>query len=277
MTATNASTGAIRGANTPPLERLQADFLAYIRGDDRAMAGKTRATRKADAETLLGVYRNAYPLRLLEALGTNFPRLKIVLGDADFDRMGRGYIAAHPPRHFSIRWYGDGLARHLGETEPWSAAPALSELAQFEWALASCFDAADAAPLGVPVIASIPPGDWPAMTLGFHPSLQVFVSRWTVPELWNALETATDDAPAPKPTERHKPAPFALWRQEGQTLFRSLPGDEAAVLAAAREGQAFASLCELLAAYVPEAEAGNRAAHLLRGWVEQGWIAGVRT
>lgn len=258
--------------NTPPLERLQADFIAYIRGDDAAMAGKTRATRKADAETLLGVYRNAFPLRLLEALGTNFPRLKIVLGDEDFDRMGRGYIAAVPPRHFSIRWYGDGLPRYLAGAAPWSGAPALSELAGFEWALASCFDAADAKPLGASAIAAIAPMDWAGMTLGFHPSLSVFVSRWTVPELWNALDDPGDEAAAPKPVERATPAPFALWRQEGQTLFRSLADDEAAVLASAREGQAFATLCELLAAFVPEAEAGGRAAQLLRGWVDQGWI-----
>lgn len=259
-------------SNTPPLERLQADFIAYIRGDDAAMAGKTRATRKAGAETLLGVYRNAFPLRLLEALGTNFPRLKIVLGDDDFDRMGRGYIAATPPRHFSIRWYGDKLPRYLAETAPWRGAQALAELAGFEWALAGCFDAADATPIDAPAIGAIPPGAWPGMTLSFHPSLGIFVSRWTVPELWNALESASDDAPAPKPTERTAPAVFALWRQEGQTLFRSLPGDEAAVLASAREGQAFATLCELLAAFVPEDQAGNRAAQLLLGWVQQGWI-----
>lgn len=259
-------------ANTPPLERLQADFMAYIRGHDAAMAGKTRATRKADVGTLLGVYRNAFPLRLIEALGENFPRLKIVLGDADFDRLGRGYIAAMPPRHFSIRWYGDRLAQYLAATAPWSEAPALAELAAFEWALAGCFDAADATPLEAASIGAIPPGDWPGMTLGFHPSLNVLVSRWTVPELWNALETASDDAPAPKPAQRDAPVAFALWRQEGQTLFRSLAEDEAAVLSSAREGQAFAALCELLAAFVPEDEAGNRAAQLLLGWVQQGWI-----
>ncbi len=258
--------------NTPPLERLQADFMAYILGDDRAMTGRTRATRKADAETLLAVYRNAYPLRLIEAMGTNFPRLKIVLGDEDFDRMGRGYIAAQPPRHFSIRWYGDGLPRYLAGAAPWSGAPALAELAGFEWALAACFDAADAKPLDASAVGAIAPMDWAGMTLGFHPSLSVFVSHWTVPELWNALDDQGGEASAPKPVERATPAPFAVWRREGQTLFRSLADDEAAVLASAREGQAFATLCELLAAFVPEDEAGGRAAQLLRGWVDQGWI-----
>jgi len=259
-------------ADAPPLERVQADFMAYIRGDDAAMAGKVRATRKAAAETLPGVYRNAYPLRLVEALGTNFPRLKKVLGDADFDRAGRGYIAQVPPRHFSIRWYGDRLSQYLADAPPWSAAPALAELAAFEWGLAACFDAADAPVSGVADIAALAPADWPGMTLEFHPSLRVFVSRWTVPELWNALEHASDETPAPKPAARPTPAPFALWRVGGQTQFRSLPRDEAAVLALAREGRAFAALCEALAAFVPEDQAGGRAAQLLRAWVEQGWI-----
>ena len=86
--------------NTPALETLQADFQNYILGDDAAMAGKVRATAKADAATLLAVYRDGYALRLLEALETNFSTLKQVLGDEDFDTLGRGYIAAHPCRHF---------------------------------------------------------------------------------------------------------------------------------------------------------------------------------
>lgn len=261
-------------ANTPPLARVQADFIAYIRGDDRAMAGKVRDTRKADAGTLLGVYRNAFPLRLLEALGANFPRLKAVLGDEDFDRMGRAYIAVIPPRHFSIRWFGDRLPDFLAREAPWSVAPAIAELAAFEWALAASFDAADAPALGVATVAAIPPQDWPGLTFAFHPSLRVFVSRWAVPEQWNALGEA-DDA-APPPTRRPAPVPFALWRQDGKTLFRSLPPDEAAMLASAREGQVFAALCEQLCAFMAEEKAGPRAAELLRAWVEQGWLIAAR-
>ena len=263
-------------ANTPPLARVQADFMAYIRGDDGAMAGRTRATRKADVATLLGVYRNAFPLRLIEALGTNFPMLKRVLGDADFNRIGRAYIARHPPRHFSIRWFGDELSAFLGAEEPWNSAPAVAELAAFEWALAAAFDAADAPALGVASFAAIPAAEWPALRFVFHPSLGTFASHWTVPEQWNALGEA-GDGDAPRPTRRASPVVFALWRQaDGRTMFRSMAADEAAMLAAAREGQAFALMCEGLCALVPEDQAGQRAAGLLRAWVEQGWLVARR-
>lgn len=272
----NASPHGPGRSNTPPLERLQADFQAYILGDDRAMDGKVRATAKAHAATLLRVYRDAYALRLIEALETNFPRLKRVLGDDDFDRLARAYIAAHPSRHFSIRWFGDALAGFLFEQAPWHATPALAELARLEWALAGAFDAADAEPLDVAAIAAIAPADWPGLVLAFHPSLQAVVSRWTVPELWNALGAEGEDADIPPPEARAAPVPFAVWRRDGETFFRSMTEDEAWALDAARQGSVFGALCEGLCAFVPADQAGGRAAELLRGWVESGWVVGTR-
>jgi len=262
--------------NTPPLERLQADFLAFIRGaDDATMAGKVRDTAKADAATLLAVYRDAYALRLLEALETNFGVLKRVLGDDEFDRLGRAYIAANPSRHFSIRWFGHRLADFLATETPWRDTPALAELARLEWALATAFDAADTDPLDVPAIAAIAPADWPGLRFAFHPSLQVLEFAWTVPEQWNALneDAGADMGP---PERRDAPVAFAVWRHdtaEGrQNFFRSLAPEEAAMLARARAGEEFGALCEGLCAFVAPELAGGHAAALLRAWVEQGWV-----
>ncbi|MBL8703817.1 MAG: putative DNA-binding domain-containing protein [Rhodospirillales bacterium] len=262
--------------NTPALETLQADFQNYILGDDRAMAGKVRATAKADAATLLAVYRDGYALRLLEALETNFSTLKQVLGDDDFDAMGRGYIAAHPSKHFSIRWFGDRLADYLATAAPWSGTPALAELASLEWALAGAFDSADAAPVAIADIAAIAPENWPGLRLAFHPSLQVIGFAWTVPELWNALN-AGEEAGAPE--QRDAAVPFAVWRQdqgeERQNFFRSLDPGEAWMLAEARQGASFGALCEGLCQFVAQDQAGAQAAGYLRGWIDQGLVAGV--
>jgi len=262
--------------NTPPLETLQADFQTYILGDDAAMAGKVRATSKADAATLLAVYRDGYTLRLLEALETNFSTLKQVLGDDDFDAMGRGYIAVHPSRHFSIRWFGDKLADYLASTSPWSGTPALGELARLEWALAGAFDSADATPIAIDEVAAIAPERWPDLRVAFHPSLQVIDFAWTVPELWNAMN-AGEDAGAPE--QRETPVPFAVWRfdqgEERQNFFRSLDPAEAWMLVEARQGASFGALCEGLCQFVAPDQAGAQAAGYLRGWIEQGLVVGV--
>ena len=265
--------------NIPPLEALQSDFVAYILGDDGAMAGKVRSTAKADATTLLNVYRDAYALRLLEALEDNFGLLKRVLGDDGFDAMGRAYIEAFPSRHYSIRWFGDRLAEFLSSFEPWRDTPTLAELAQLEWALATAFDSADATPLGVERVAAVAPEDWPGLRLRFHPSLQVIDFAWTVPELWNALNGAEDDEDVPPPERRDAPQPFAIWRhdqdEERQNYFRSLDPAEAWMLAEARQGASFGALCEGLCQFVEPDQAGAQAAGYLRGWIEQGLVVGV--
>jgi len=262
--------------NTPALETLQADFQNYILGDDGAMAGKVRATAKADAATLLAVYRDGYALRLLEALETNFSTLKQVLGDDDFDAMGRAYIAAHPSKHFSIRWFGHRLADYLAATGPWAGTPALAELAHLEWALAGAFDSADATPIEIEQVAAIAPERWPALRVSFHPSLQVIDFYWTVPELWNAINAAED---ADAPEQREAPVPFAVWRhdqgEERQNFFRSLDPAEAWMLAEARTGASFGALCEGLCRFVAADQAGAQAAGFLRGWIEQGIVVSV--
>ena len=41
-------------------------------------------------------------------------------GPADFDHMARAYIAAHPSRHPSVRWYGKDVADFLAATPPYN-------------------------------------------------------------------------------------------------------------------------------------------------------------
>ena len=259
--------------NTLPLEKLQADFAAFIQGDDDAMAGRVRATRKASVNVLLGVYRDAYALRLVEALETHYGVLKRVLGDDDFDRLGRAYVARHPSRHFSIRWFGDRLPAFLAAEAPWRDTPAYAELARLEWALAAAFDAPDAPSFDPGTLAAVAPEEWGAIGFDLHPSLQALDFAWTVPELWNALAAEADEVPPPE--RRESPVPFAVWRLGLETYFRSMTADEAWALAAARAGGSFGAICEGLCQFVPEAEAGDRAAALLREWIGQGWVTGA--
>ena len=66
-------------------------------GDAFRMA--VRDTSKADRDTLLDVYRDGYALRLIEVLTIDYPGVLAMAGPADFDRMARDYIAAHPSHH----------------------------------------------------------------------------------------------------------------------------------------------------------------------------------
>lgn len=152
------------GANTGSLADLQRAFQDYLVATSDSFSGAVRDTRKADRLTLLGVYRDAYAWRLIEVLTTDYPGLMGMAGPADFDHMARAYIAAHPSRYRSVRWFGGGLADFLASTTPYSTTPAAAEMARFEWALADAFDAIDAEPLTAAALIALPAQAWGTLT-----------------------------------------------------------------------------------------------------------------
>ncbi len=251
------------------LAQLQREFQDYLLRGDGAVAARVVGTARVPVATRLGIYAGAYRSRLAEALATNYPALAKLLGEADFGSLAADYIAAHDSPFFSIRYYGDELATFLATREDYAAAPVLAELAQWEWAMTSVFDAADAAPLGAGDLGAIPPAQWAQLRFRWHPSVQRLTLWWNVPQLWKAL---SEDLERPEMTLGAAPAEWLLWRDDLTSYFRSLPATEAGVLDAARSGWPFGELCALLCEEVGEAEAPAQAACFLRTWIAGGLI-----
>lgn len=225
-------------------------------------------------QSRLEIYRDAYRLRLIEALGESYPVLHQVLGDEDFEALTARFIAAHASRHRSIRWYGAELAEFAERTAPFSQQPLLGELARFEWTLAAAFDAADAAPLSREALKTLAPETWPDLRLEFHPSLHRLELEWNTVAVWQAV---SDGLEAPRPVHLGPARPWILWRRGLRNFFRSLEGPEAEVLAAARAGACFGDLCAVLAETLPAADVPAYAARLVATWTEEGMIIGART
>ena len=255
------------------LADLQADFQAYLLDRPNAMTGRVNDTAKADAGLLLQVYRHGYTARLIEALGKDFNVLRQLLGDDAFDAIGRAYASAYPSRHFSLGRFGHGLPDFLTLTEPWSARPFLGELARFDWALRTSFEATDATPITVDALVGVVPTAWPGLIFCLLPSFIRLDLAWSVPQAWQAIQAGAIEVPLPGRMD--EPVAWAVWRAELTTEFRSLAEDEVWALDALAHGESFAALCEGLCQWVDATEAPGRAASLLRGWVEQGMIAGV--
>lgn len=251
--------------------QLHALARAITAADEpAAVAPLFRPTPQGDLPRL-GIYRKAYRARLTDALRENYPVLHRVLGDDAFDAMALGFVATHPSRQPSIRWFGNELPDHLQTLADADELPhpALPDLARMEWALGTAFDAANAAPLTVEQLLAVPPEAWPALRFAPHPSLRLTALVWAVEPLWRALsENADAETAPPEPLPHH----LLTWRQNDQTQWRSLEPFEAELLQAALAGAAFAELCERAAATQGEQAAAAVAGHL-RGWVEAGLLA----
>ncbi|MBL6615540.1 MAG: putative DNA-binding domain-containing protein [Reyranella sp.] len=258
-------------SNAGSLGDLQRAFQDYVLASSDAFHAAVRDTSKADRATLLDVYRDGYALRLIEALTTDYPGVMAMAGPADFDHMARAYIAAHPSRNPSIRWYGSGLADFLEATEPYSNTPAAAEMARFEWALGEAFDSPDATPISADQLMALPQEAWETLAFTTLPSLRRVTLAFEAPQAWQRREEVE---PGNLEVAQAEPLVWAIWRPDLISNFRSLDHDEAAMLDALVEGKAFPDLCEVLVPFVGEDQAPARAAGFLRAMVEGGMIAG---
>ena len=230
------------------------------------------------------VYRHAYSARLVAALRDNFEALARALGDEAFTTLGCAYLAAHPSRQASIRWFGHRLAEFMdaclladsppdeanqAAAKPLVPHPALADLARMDWALRGAFDAADGPVIDRVTLAALPGEAWPGLVLRLHPSLQTVALHWAVEPAWHALHNTADgdepELPAPEPLAHT----LAVWRRGLETQWRSLSAAETALLQAAAAGQPFGALCERAAELVDDAD---HAVPLVAGTLEQ-WLA----
>ena len=109
---------------------------------------------KGDAELRLALYGDSYVLRLIEAMGVDYPGVHALLGDENFDSMCRAYIDQYPSTHPSIRWFGRSLTSFLKATPPYCEHEVLLEMAEFEWAKVKCSTLKTA--LSLPSTSSLP-------------------------------------------------------------------------------------------------------------------------
>lgn len=227
-------------------------------------------------EPLLRIYQHAYGARLASALRDNFGTLPQVMGDEAFDELAQAYVAAHPSRHPSIRWFGDRLPVFMHERSDLVPHVALIDLARMEWALRSAFDAANALPIEAAALATVAADDWPRLAFDLLPSVQLIDLQWAVEPLWRALQSVE---PGNEP-ELPEPAAHAhtllVWRQGLDNRWRSLDANAAALLRTALAGDSFGALCALAATQVGDEQAAGTAVAALQAWLADGLLARAR-
>ena len=101
---------------------LQTAFETYLTGDSalpsNELLEQIRGSTALSALEGLQIYHNAYRSRLLAVLREDFPALLHWIGNESFEQLALAYLAAWPPRHFSIRWLGEKLPVPAGGDIP---------------------------------------------------------------------------------------------------------------------------------------------------------------
>lgn len=125
---------------------LQAQVLEPDPTDD-AIARRLTPSRRLDAAARLAIVARSHHARVLECLREQLPGLARLCGPELFEGFARDYLAAHPPRGYTLAALDVGLADHLEATRPDRDAPepepwidVLVALARLERCFREAFD-----------------------------------------------------------------------------------------------------------------------------------------
>jgi len=245
------------------VQRLFWESVAVQPGRDSIAPAFVRLVRgydDTDRKTRIGVYADAYFLRLRDVLGEDFPRVAALLGDR-FDEVVKGYLEAFPSRWPSVRRLGHALSEFLRRRT--DTPKCLADLAELEWARIEVFDAPDAECATIEDFVSIPAEAWPALRFSAIPAIKILRAQYPVHHLWSgerSLEVTAGETS------------LRVWRANDCRVFHALMDErETAALSKMISGEPFAAICETFAD-LPEAVAAQESAALLVRWIEDGII-----
>lgn len=147
----------------PGLSAVQRWMQALVVDMDQpvppsAVDGIVLPSRTLAATERVEIYRGMYPLRMREALESDYPTLLHFVGDERFDALVRGYIAAHPSRSYTLNRLGDHFPEHVAGAAGLPRAAFCAELARLEHAIAMVFDAPESDALDPEAVAGLGEG-----------------------------------------------------------------------------------------------------------------------
>ena len=247
------------------LQELQLRFQNYLVSGDDAVEADIISSDNALAEHRLGVYYNAYRIRLIDCLAIDYSALEQHVGREAFEQLALDYLRVFPSKHPSVRWFGDRLPTYMREHYAGEDAEFLTELVDYEWTQSFVFDAADSVQIvKVEDIAQIPADTWPTLAFQFVPAMRWLDLHWNIPAIENAYDTGKG---IPAAERNEFPLRWLLWRQQMKTHWRSLEVHEAWAIEQAAAGAGFAAICEGLLEWVDEAQVALIAAGFMKQWV----------
>lgn len=208
----------------------QAQFRAALLDPSRDVPEGLCDPQGRPAGKRFDVYRNNVVASLVEALGTGFPVIQKLLGEARFRQLAVEYSRAHPPHSPLMMHMGGDLPAFLEAFAPLASFGYLPDVARLELALRASYHAADAAPLDPSRLAALAPEALAAARLTLAPSVRLVESRWPIVQLWRFNMEG-----GPKPAAV---AETALVTRPGfDPQIAALGAGEAAFLAAIAAGQ----------------------------------------
>ncbi len=256
------------------IHHLQGEFQTFLfsGANEPELLPLIAERNNIPAQLRLDVYRNAYYIRLQEAIAHDFPTLLAVAGDEHFAELTARYIKAYPSTSPSLRDFGKALPRWLLD----EGEPTLAEVAAVEWAVIEAFDAANSDSLNAELLAEISPTEWVTLRFDFHPSVTLLELTCNARECWSAVRDESDANTNTKPalfeniTEQ-----LVIWRAAKGPAVQAIDTTLWHILAHLKTGAQFGECCLELSTLTSTEQAPEQAARALALACNAGWIVAI--
>lgn len=248
---------------------MQSAVVAEAGIDATAAALVKPSWSLAPAERV-AIYRDMYPLRMVEALESDYPALRHHLGAELFEELVRDYVALWPSRSYTLNRLGDHLPEFL---LTWGAPEGREfrhDLARTELAITGAFDAPETVPLDAAALAAVPDDAWDRARLRPIAALRLLDLRYAVGA---HLDAQKHDRTPPRPRRRRT---FVLvYRKDYAVRRQELTRAEHDLLAGLLRGEPLGRALETAIAGFRASERADRVFGCFRRWVAAGLFAAV--
>ena len=214
----------------------------------------------------LEIYNRQYWFRLIDCLYDDYPGVRAVLGEREFAKLVKAYIAKYPSTSFTLR----NLGRHL---PGFVRSPMARDMACLEWARIIAFDEAGLPELAVDDLLGAKPD---RLRLGLQPYVTLLKLRYPFDDYLIALKTeslraeasnAVADLSHRRMKKLRPPKPetifVAVHRIQNSVYYKRLTAVQFRVLRALQAGKTLSKACEGATGDVPG---------WFRTWASFGWF-----
>ncbi len=258
----------------PSLAELQTALQHYLLNEKNNVDTFTGDTSNFSREERLGIYHEAYRLRLIDALRNDFPALEMFVGENRFVNIVDEFIKAYPSTNPSLRWLGTQLSKFLREHAITGNEKAIYELAEFEWAQTTAFDAKNTTQASLDDVRTLQNTQWLGLKLEFQPALQRLHFYSNAPDIWQSL---IKDKILIDPVINSEAVSWLVWRDDLQVVYRSIDQTELWCLKNFINDKNFSDACEGLCEWFEPHEVPPRAAQYLQRWLQNGLVTKIIT
>lgn len=232
----------------PSLPELQRLFADTVLGDGGTPLAEWVNGKGLAPEARLQIYRNLIRHRHTAALGTAYPAVRKLVGEAFFEAAAARYLSDAPLTSGNLQDYGAGFPALLAAMPQTAGLPYVADVARLEWARQESYLAADAAPLEAATLADLPEDRYATLRFALHPSLRLVESAHPIWDIWLFCQE-------PSPGRLQLKAEgqcVAVWRDGAQLAMRAVAGGDCCFLNALRAAQSLAAAYETALRLAPD-------------------------